>query len=457
MGAGGTQRRYFGTDGIRGRANTPPMTPDFALRAAQAAALHLVGDPEPAPGTARAARPRVLIGKDTRLSGYMFEEAMTAGFLSMGLDVLQTGPIPTPAVALLTRALRAELGVMISASHNPFADNGIKIFGPDGCKISDADEAAIEALLADRPGLDARLAPAERVGKAARMEGAVGRYVEALKARVPRGQTLAGLRVVVDCAHGAAYRAAPQLLWEMEAQVIALNTAPNGRNINAGCGATDTAALQRAVVEARADVGLALDGDADRLVVVDEGGAEVAGDQVLAALALATGARAVVSTVMAGAALEAFLAGRGVALHRTPVGDRHVSALMEARDLPLGGEPSGHIILREHATTGDGLLAALHLLLLLKDSGRVASRALHFFDPMPQVLEAVAAPRAALDAPAVRAAVERAGQDLAAHGGRVLVRPSGTEPVIRVMAEAPDAGAAQGAVDSICGALAAAG
>ncbi|HBH26397.1 MAG TPA: phosphoglucosamine mutase [Rhodospirillaceae bacterium] len=438
-------RRYFGTDGVRGAANAAPMTAPFALRVAMAAAAHF-GQAGQSP---RSARPRAIIGKDTRLSGYMFEEAMTAGFLAMGLDVLQTGPIPTPAVSMLTRALRAEVGVMISASHNPFQDNGIKLFAPDGRKLPDSDEAAIERLI-DDPALDARLAAPEKIGKASRMEGAVGRYVEALKAALPRGRTLAGLRVVVDCAHGAAYRAAPQALWELEAQVIAVNTAPNGRNINAGCGATAPEALAKAVLDARADVGLALDGDADRLIVVDEGGAVIGGDQVLAALALSTGAREVVSTVMAGAGLDAFLRERDVRLHRTSVGDRYVAEAMEATGAPLGGEPSGHIILREHATTGDGLLAGLHTLMLLQDAGAPASEALRFFAPMPQVLESLAASRAALSTPAVQTAIAAAEQALAGQGGRLLVRPSGTESCIRVMAEAPDEKAAQSVVAKLC-------
>lgn len=439
------ERRYFGTDGIRGLANTPPMTAGLALRVAMAAALHLGGQG----GASRATRPRVLIGKDTRLSGYMFEKAMAAGFASMGLDVLLAGPIPTPAVAMLTRALRAEVGVMISASHNPFADNGIKLFSPDGRKLPDVDEKAIEALM-DDPHLESHLAPADKIGKVSHLEGAIGRYVEALKAILPRGRTFAGLRVVVDCAHGAAYKVAPQVLWEMEAEVIAINTTPNGRNINAHCGATAPAALQAAVLEKNADIGLAFDGDADRLIVVDEKGQIVGGDQILAALALSIGAKDVVSTVMAGAALEHFLQTHGITLHRTPVGDRYVAEMMEMKNFPLGGEPSGHIILREYTPTGDGLLAALYVLMLLKDCGRSASDALHFFDSIPQILGSVAAPRSVLLLPAVQEAILKAEKDLLSQGGRILVRPSGTESLIRVMAEAPSETMAHTTVNDLC-------
>ena len=438
-------RKYFGTDGIRGRANSSPMTSDFVLRVAMAAAVHFGKDVS----DTKAARPRALIGKDTRLSGYMFESAMTAGFLPMGMDVIMTGPVPTPAIAMLTRSLRAEVGVMISASHNQFQDNGIKLFGADGRKLSDADELAIEALI-DSDDLFSNFAAPEKIGKAKRIDGALERYIEAVKSCVPKGKTLNGMRIVVDCANGAAYKAAPQLLWELEAEVITIGASPDGHNINHECGATSTSNLQKEVVARQADIGIALDGDADRLIVVDESGAVIDGDQVLAALALSIDAKNVVSTVMSGGGLDAFLKTKGITLHRTPVGDRYVFEHMCKNNFQLGGEPSGHIILKDHATTGDGLLAALHVLLLLKDSGKKASKALSFFTPMPQVMKSVEVSRGVLNDKGVILAISSENEKLSKQGGRVLVRPSGTEPIIRVMAEAHDNSRAQDAVDNLC-------
>ncbi|MCB1538007.1 MAG: phosphoglucosamine mutase [Rhodospirillales bacterium] len=445
-------RKYFGTDGIRGRANQHPMTADVALRVAMAAGAVL---------RAGAGKPhnRVVIGKDTRLSGYMIEQAMSAGFLAMGMDVVLLGPMPTPAVAMLTRSLRADLGVMISASHNPYADNGIKLFGGDGYKLSDAIETAIEARI-DNP--DPALAQPTDLGRASRLDDASGRYIEFVKGTFPRGQTLAGLRVVVDCAHGAAYRVAPQVLWELQADVIPLGISPNGLNINQGCGATDTALLQKTVVENGADLGIALDGDADRLIMVDETGARVDGDQLMAIIAKswkeAGGLRngTVVATVMSNLGLERYLEKLGLRLERTAVGDRYVVERMREGGFNLGGEQSGHMVLSDFATTGDGLIAALQVLAVLrgqggKDSGLKMSQLARTFEPVPQILESVrfAAGANPLEDAGVRAAIDGAGKSLEGKG-RILVRASGTEPVIRVMAEGDDAGAVRRIVEDVC-------
>lgn len=427
-------RRLFGTDGIRGTANAAPMTAEIALRLGQAAGfLFTRGDH----------RHRVVIGKDTRLSGYMIEPALTAGFIGAGMDVVLVGPLPTPAIAMLARSLRADLGVMISASHNPYQDNGIKLFDPDGYKLSDTTEMEIEALMAR--DLSTRLAAPEHLGRAARLEDAPGRYIEAAKATFPRGRRLDGLKIVLDCAHGAAYRVAPTILWELGAQVVPLGVAPDGFNINQGCGSTDPALLCAHVLAEGADLGIALDGDADRLVLVDERGQVIDGDQILALIArrwqeagqLAGGG--VVATVMSNLGLERFLAGQGLALYRTQVGDRYVAERMRANGLNVGGEQSGHIILSDFATTGDGLVAALQVLAVLVSTERRASEVCGVFTPLPQKLENIRfLGSSPLNRPRVAAAIAAAEARLAGTG-RLLIRPSGTEPVIRVMAEAEDA------------------
>lgn len=447
--------KLFGTDGIRGRANSYPMTADIALKVAMAAALALRNAPGRAPTS------RVVIGKDTRLSGYLFEEAMGAGFVSMGMEVIFVGPIPTPGIAMLTRSLRADLGVMISASHNAFQDNGIKLFGPDGYKLDDALEAAIEA--AAMGDMSASLALPADIGKATRLEDAPGRYVEAVKAGFPKGRTLQGMKIVIDCAHGAAYKVAPQVLWELEAEIIAIGVQPNGRNINDGYGATSPQHLQKAVIEHRADIGLALDGDADRLIAVDEAGAMIDGDQILAALAVSiqkNGTLAhntVAATVMSNLGMEKFLAAQGIKLLRTKVGDRYVVEAMRAGGLSLGGEQSGHIIMADTGTTGDGLSAALQVLKLMQDSGKPASQCLRPFVPMPQILKNVKITAGAkpMEDNAVQNAIAAAEKSLSGKG-RLLVRPSGTEPLIRVMAEGEREADVQTAVDSVCAALSAA-
>jgi len=437
-------RRYFGTDGIRGRANTHPMTPEVAMRLGQAAGRYF---------TRGERRHQVLIGKDTRRSGYMLETALTAGFTSVGMDVLQTGPIPTPAVGMLTRSLRADAGVMISASHNPFEDNGIKLFGPDGFKLSDAVEAEIEALMEN----GCALAPPARIGKATRIDDGRGRYIEFCKAAFPRGRTLTGLKVVIDCANGAAYRTAPEVLWELGADLVRIATEPNGENINLDCGSTDPAAAQAAVVASGADLGIALDGDADRVHLIDEKGRVIDGDQVMALIAtrwaeaglLAAGT--LVATVMSNLGLERLLAARGIALERTRVGDRYVVEAMRAGGYNLGGEQSGHIILGDHVTTGDGLLAALQVLEALVETGRPASDLCRLFDPYPQLLRNVRYNPAGrpLEDKDVTAAVAAAEAEFAGHG-RIVIRASGTEPVIRVMGEAPDAARLAEVIDGIC-------
>ena len=442
-------RKFFGTDGIRGRTNVAPMTADMGMRVGQAAGAHFLrGDH----------RHRVVIGKDTRLSGYMMESAMVAGFTSVGMDVVLLGPMPTPAVAMLTRELRADLGVMISASHNKFADNGIKLFGPDGYKLSDDDERAIEALLEVKPAL----VEAEKIGRAKRIDDARGRYIHFAKSTFPDHLRLDGLKVVVDCANGAAYQVAPDALWELGAEVIALGTSPNGTNINDGCGSTAPDVLRETVVAAGADLGLALDGDADRLIVVDEHGSLVDGDQLMALIAVTHHQRgtlkggALVATVMSNLGLERRLAEDGIALHRTKVGDRHVLEKMRTSGCNVGGEQSGHIILSDHATTGDGLVAGLQILAALVDSGRPASEVLHMFGPVPQLLKNVRfAGGRPLEADAVKAAIADAEAELDGRG-RLVIRKSGTEPLIRVMAEGDDPEMVERLVNHICDAVAAA-
>jgi phosphoglucosamine mutase len=392
----------------------------------------------------------VVIGKDTRLSGYMLEPALTAGFIGAGMDVVLVGPLPTPAIALLTRSLRADLGVMISASHNPYEDNGIKLFGPDGLKLTDDQEAEIEALMAG--DLAASLVPPPRLGRASRLEDAPGRYIEAAKASFPRGQTLDGLRIVVDCAHGAGYRVAPTVLWELGAEVIPIGVAPDGFNINKAVGSTAPAALATLVRERRADLGIALDGDADRVVLVDEAGQVVDGDQILALIARSWHAQgrltggAVVATVMSNMGLERFLSARGLGLLRTAVGDRYVGERMREAGCNLGGEQSGHMIMPEFGTTGDGLIAALQVLSVLVEEKRPASEVLRCFAPLPQRLVNVRyAGASPLTKPVVAQAIAAEEAALGARG-RVLIRASGTEPVIRVMAEAEEETLVEGVV-----------
>ncbi len=442
-------KKYFGTDGIRGEANAFPMTAEIALKVAMSAALVLKKTRN---GNHQN---RVVIGKDTRLSGYMIEQAMAAGFTSMGLEVIFVGPIPTPGIAILTRSLRADMGVMISASHNPYKDNGIKLFGADGYKLSDDLEAQIETQI-DQPITDDMLPAADRVGQAKRLEDATGRYIEYIKRSFPRGKTLEGLKVVVDCANGAAYKAAPQILWELEAEVLAIGNKPNGRNINEKCGATATQSLQEAVVENGYDIGIALDGDADRLIVVDETGKRIDGDQIMAMLAIqgqkngTLKNKAVVATVMSNLGLEKFLGERDITLVRTAVGDRHVVEEMRANDYNLGGEQSGHLVLSDFGTTGDGILAALQVLYALKESGAKASEALNVFKPLPQVLKSVRYGEfKPMENQDVLNKIEQAKQKLES-SGRMLVRLSGTEPVIRVMAEGEDQTFVESIVNDVC-------
>ncbi|HUC17231.1 MAG TPA: phosphoglucosamine mutase [Acetobacteraceae bacterium] len=446
-----SSRRLFGTDGIRGTANTDPMTAETALRLGQAAGLLF---------TRGLHRHRVLIGKDTRLSGYMIEPALVAGFISAGMDVAIAGPMPTPAIAMLTRSLRADLGVMISASHNPFEDNGIKLFGPDGQKLSDETESEIEALMT--ADLAARLATPGKLGRATRLADAAGRYIEGAKATFPRGLRLEGLRIVIDCAHGAAYKVAPTILWELGAEVIPLGVTPDGFNINRGCGSTVPEFFCAQVVEHGADLGIALDGDADRLQLADEHGELIDGDQILALIARSwrregrLAGDAIVATVMSNLGLDRFLGTLGLALHRTRVGDRYVAAEMRARGLNVGGEQSGHMILSDFSTTGDGLVAALQVLGVIVAEERRASEVCKVFRPLPQLLRSVRfAGGSPLAMPSVKAGIEEAEARLNS-AGRVLIRQSGTEPVIRVMAEAEDEALVREVVAELCETIAAA-
>jgi phosphoglucosamine mutase len=442
-------RSLFGTDGVRGRANSAPMTAENVMRIGMAAGrvfnrgshLH-----------------RVVIGKDTRLSGYMLEQAMTAGFLSVGMEVLLLGPLPTPAIGFLTRSMRADIGVMISASHNPYEDNGIKLFGPDGFKLSDAVEARIEELVANPSAI--ALAPSAAVGRAKRLQDADGRYIEAVKASAARGLDLSDLKIVLDCANGAAYKVAPTVLWELGAEVVPIGVSPDGFNINGNCGSTHPAVLQEHVVLHGADIGIALDGDADRVVLVSEKGHLIDGDQLMATIAdqwkkdgrLA--GNGVVATVMSNLGLERFVDALGLALVRTQVGDRYVLERMRAGGFNLGGEQSGHIIMTDHATTGDGLMAALQAMAALIKSGKPASAAFRAFEPVPQLLKnvRVADANAALAASAVVSAIAAAEEKLG-KGGRILVRKSGTEPLIRVMAEGDDSDLVRIVVEQIIEAI----
>lgn len=441
-------RTYFGTDGIRGQANTFPMTAEMALKVAMATASVLRKNRNGGHTN------RAIIGKDTRLSGYMLEEAMCAGFVSMGMDVLLTGPVPTPGIAMLTRSLRCDVGVMISASHNPFEDNGIKLFGADSYKLADDIEREIEAALDS--DLNADLAAPANLGKATRLDDALGRYAEFVKRSLPRGTTFEGLKVVVDCAHGAGYKVAPQVLWEMECEVITIGNAPNGRNINKGYGATATENLEKAVVEHEADIGIALDGDADRLIMVDEKGARIDGDQLMAALAASmktAGTLAndgIVSTVMSNLGFEKFLQSKEINVLRTQVGDRYVVETMREQGYNLGGEQSGHIVLSDYNTTGDGLMAALQILALMKEQDAPASKVLNVFTPLPQLLRNVEFRNGTpLDDAGVQDAIKQAEETLA-NDGRLLVRASGTEPVIRVMAEGADSKLVERVVGDVC-------
>ena len=440
-------RQFFGTDGIRGRTNAGVMTAATAMKVGQAAGTRFLR------GTHRH---RVVIGKDTRLSGYMLENAMVAGFTSVGMDVVLLGPMPTPGVALLTRELRADVGVMISASHNPYEDNGIKLFGPDGFKLSDEDELAIEAML----GQDLTLAPSEDIGRARRIEDARGRYIHAVKASLPDDVRLDGLKIVVDCANGAAYQVAPSAFWELGAEIVTIGVDPNGKNINDRCGSTHLDLIRETVVSSGADIGIALDGDADRLIVVDEKGQVVDGDQLMALIGSAWAKQGilkgggVVATVMSNLGLERFLMGHGLDLIRTAVGDRHVLERMKANGYNVGGEQSGHMILLDHATTGDGTIAALQVLCALVKSGKRASELLHLFDPVPQLLRNVRfAGGKPLENGKVLSVIAYAEAQLAGKG-RLVIRPSGTEPVIRVMAEGDDGDEVEAVVAAICDAVA---
>ncbi|MBN9014263.1 MAG: phosphoglucosamine mutase [Rhizobiales bacterium] len=438
-------RKYFGTDGIRGRANGV-ITPELAMKVGQAAGLAFQrGD----------YRHRVVIGKDTRLSGYMIENAMVAGFTSVGMDVLLVGPLPTPAVAMLTKSMRADLGVMISASHNLYEDNGIKLFGPAGFKLSDEVERQIEELLDEN--LDKRLAASRSLGRAKRIDGVHDRYIEFAKRTLPRDISLDGLRVVVDCANGAAYGVVPKALWELGADVISIGVEPDGFNINKECGSTEPEALSRKVREMRADIGIALDGDADRVIVVDERGHVVDGDQLLAVIAESwkedgrLAQPGLVSTVMSNLGLERFLGGMKLQLHRTKVGDRYVVEHMRAHGLNVGGEQSGHIVLSDFSTTGDGLVSALQVLACIKRQNRPVSELSKKFEPVPQLLKnvRVAGGKPLEEAP-VKAAIEEARNRLG-KAGRLVIRPSGTEPLIRVMAEGDDPQLVEAVVNDIVG------
>ncbi|MDA4847894.1 phosphoglucosamine mutase [Hoeflea poritis] len=437
-------RQYFGTDGIRGKSNTFPMTPDVAMRVGLAAGkLFRRGDH----------RHRVVIGKDTRLSGYMLENALVAGFTASGMDVFLLGPIPTPAVAMLTRSLRSDIGVMISASHNPYVDNGIKLFGPDGFKLSDEIEIQIERLIeADMSRL---LAKSESIGRAKRIDGVHDRYIEFAKRTMPRDVSLSGLRVAIDCANGAAYKVAPAALWELGAEVITLGNEPNGHNINLDCGSTHPVALAKKVHEVRADIGIALDGDADRVLIVDEKGAVVDGDQLMAVIAeswsgdsrLSGGG--IVATVMSNLGLERFLTDHDLQLARTKVGDRYVVEHMRANGFNVGGEQSGHIVLSDFATTGDGLVAALQILACVKRMDRPVSEVCRRFEPVPQLLKNVRISGGKpLENKHVQQAIRSAEEELA-ESGRLVIRPSGTEPLIRVMAEGDDKDMIERIVDQI--------
>lgn len=440
-------RKFFGTDGIRGRANQHPMTAPFMVRLAGAVGQYF---------SAQTTTHRVVIGKDTRRSSYMLEAAMSAGFTSAGMDVFTLGPLPTPAVGRLTHSLRADIGVMISASHNPYYDNGIKFFGPDGYKLSDDAEAEIEAILESESR-----AMSDRIGRVTHLEDSVGRYMEYAKTTIPDRVRLRGLKIVVDCANGAAYKAAPGVLWELGAEVIPVGVAPNGYNINDACGSTHPEMAAKAVRDHGADVGICLDGDADRIIILDENGDVVDGDQLMALLATRWAGEGklrdntLVATVMSNLGMERHLRDQGITLHRTPVGDRYVVKAMREGGFNLGGEQSGHIVMTDHATTGDGLVAGLQFLAVLKESGEKASALTKQFTPVPQLLKNVTfrAGSVPLEQTAVKKAIAK-GEAALGDEGRLLIRKSGTEPLIRVMGESTDAKLLEQVVDSIAQAVA---
>ncbi|QDH17295.1 phosphoglucosamine mutase [Swingsia samuiensis] len=443
------KRSLFGTDGIRGTANSAPMTVEVAQKLGQAAGLYFMRSEN--------RRHSVVLGKDTRLSGYMLECALVAGFLSAGMDVILVGPLPTPAIAMLTHSLRADLGVMISASHNPFTDNGIKLFGPDGFKLSDGVEADIEALMAE--DLSDRLASPAEIGKASRLNDAAGRYIENAKASFPRGLRLDGLKIVIDCANGSAYRVAPKALWELGAEVIKIGTNPDGLNINDGVGSTHPEQLCAAVKEHKADFGIALDGDADRVLIADENGNLVDGDQILGLIATfwkqhdRLNGNIVVATIMSNMGLEKALKKEGLELQRTAVGDRYVVERMREIGSNLGGEQSGHMVLSDYATTGDGLIAALQVLAVSVETKKPASEICKFFEPYPQLLKNV---RYTGESPLKNPSIEKVKQwaeERLAGRGRLVLRASGTEPLIRVMVEAEDAALVEDVVDTVCDAI----
>jgi phosphoglucosamine mutase len=441
-------RKYFGTDGVRGKANSGSMTADMVLKIGMAAGnLYRRGNH----------RHRVVIGKDTRLSGYMIEQALTAGLLAAGMDVFLLGPVPTPAVAMLTRSMRADLGVMISASHNPYFDNGIKIFGPDGYKLSDAQELKIELMVESPDAMP--VANSDEIGRATRIEDAGARYIEFAKRTYPRESNLDGLRIVIDTAHGASYKTAPTALWELGAEIIRIGDAPNGFNINEKCGSTAPHVMCEKVLETRADIGIALDGDADRVMISDEQGQVIDGDQLMALITKSLHERGhlqgggLVATVMSNLGLERFLSARGLSLERTKVGDRYVVEHMRAHGFNVGGEQSGHIILSDFSTTGDGLLAALQVLAEVKRAGKPVSAVCNMFEPVPQVLKNVKFTSGKpLDEPFVKDAIAEATSRLG-NTGRLVIRPSGTEPLIRVMAEGDDARLVNAVVDELCGVI----
>ena len=442
-------RKYFGTDGVRGRANIGAMAPDIVMKIGMAVGqLYRRGRH----------RHRVVIGKDTRLSGYMIEQALTAGLLSAGMDVFLLGPVPTPAVAMLTRSMRADLGVMISASHNPFHDNGIKIFGPDGYKLSDEQELDIEALVDDSSRV--KLAASAEIGRAKRIEDAGARYIEFAKRTYPGESNLDGMRIVIDTAHGAAYKTAPTALWELGAETIELGVNPNGTNINEKCGSTAPELMCQKVRELRADIGIALDGDADRVIICDEKGSVIDGDQIMALVASSWAQRGqlkgggLVATIMSNLGLERFMVGRGLSLARTKVGDRYVVEHMRAHGFNVGGEQSGHIVLSDYATTGDGLLAALQVMAEVVRQGKPVSEVCKLFVPLPQVLKNVKIKGGApLNDANVKSAIASAEKRLG-NQGRVVIRPSGTEALIRVMAEGDDSKLVHDIVDDLCGIIA---
>ncbi|MBB2973540.1 phosphoglucosamine mutase [Mesorhizobium sp. RMAD-H1] len=437
-------RKYFGTDGIRGKANSSPMTPDIAMKVGMAVGLIFKKS-----GQGK----RVVIGKDTRLSGYMLENALVAGFTATGMDVFLLGPIPTPAVAMLCRSLRADIGVMISASHNPYYDNGIKLFGPDGFKLSDEMELEIERLIEE--DMSGMLASNGEIGRAKRVEGDIYRYIEFAKRTLPRNLSLSGLRIVVDCAHGAAYKVAPSALWELGAEVVTINNEPNGTNINEDCGSTHPIGLMKKVHEVRADLGIALDGDADRVLMVDEHGNVIDGDQLMAVIAESwantgrlTGG-GIVATIMSNLGLERFLNGMGLSLARTKVGDRYVVEHMREHGFNVGGEQSGHIVLSDFSTTGDGLVSALQILAVMQEQQRPLSEVCQKFEPVPQLLKNVRTTGGKpLEDKSVKSAINDA-RDRLGNAGRLVIRPSGTEPLIRVMAEGDDRNLVEAVVNDI--------